>query len=115
MLKLTSGILEENWEGQKIDLKLVDQLTLVNQGNRGDFRVDENGVMRFGERVYVSDIPELEKSILEEGHKSGLSIHPGATKMYQDLKKLFWWPGMKKEVAEFVYACLTCQTSKVDL
>jgi hypothetical protein len=34
--------------------------------------------------------------------------------MYQDLKKLFWWPKMKKEVAEFVYACLVCQKSKVE-
>ena len=34
--------------------------------------------------------------------------------MYQDLKKLFWWPGMKKEVSKFVYACLTCQKSKIE-
>lgn len=37
---------------------------------------------------------------------SGLSIHPGATKMYEDLKKLFWWSDLKKEVAEFVYSYL---------
>lgn len=46
--------------------------------------------------------------------RSGLSIHPEATKMYQDLKKMFWWPGMKKDVAEFMYACLTCQKSKIE-
>ncbi|XP_027186075.1 uncharacterized protein [Cicer arietinum] len=40
--------------------------------------------------------------ILEEGHRSRLSIHPGATKMYKDLKKIFWWPKMKKDVAKFV-------------
>lgn len=34
--------------------------------------------------------------------------------MYQDLKKLFRWPGMKKEVAEIIYSCLTCQNSKVE-
>src|ERR1051325_10870451 len=70
--------------------------------------------MRFGDRVCVPDIAEIRKSILEEGHRSGLSIHPGATKMYGDLKKLFWWPGMKKEIAEFVYACLICQKSKIE-
>ena len=42
-----------------------------------------------GDRVCVPDVPELKKSIIEEGHRSGLSIHPGATKMYQDLKKVF--------------------------
>src|SRR4051812_28396910 len=70
--------------------------------------------MRFGNSVCIPDVLELKKSILEEKHRSSLSIHPGATKMYQDLKRLFWWPGMKKDVAEFVYVCLTCLKSKVE-
>ena len=45
--------------------------------------------------------------ILEESHRSKLMIHPGATKMYKDLKNLFWWPGMKSDMARFVYTCLT--------
>lgn len=45
--------------------------------------------MRFQDRVCVSGFPELKKRVLEEGHKSGLSIHLGATNMYQDLKKKF--------------------------
>ena len=57
---------------------------------------------------------ELKNAILEEAHKSNLSIHPGATKMYQDLKKLFWWPGMKRNVAEYVAACLICQKVKIE-
>jgi len=36
------------------------------------------------------------------------------TKMYQDLKETFWWQGMKKDVAQFVSACLTCQKAKVE-
>ena len=114
MLKLTSGILEEIRIGQKSDVNLVDKLTLINQDQGGEFRIDENDVMRFGDRVCVPDVAEIKKSILEEGHRSGMSIHPGATKMYHDLKKLFWWPGMKKEIAEFVYACLICQKSKIE-
>ena len=65
MLKLTSGIIEEIREGQKFDLKLVDQLTLINQGKGDKFRIDENGAMRFGDRVYVPDVLELKKSIIE--------------------------------------------------
>ncbi|PNY01683.1 retrotransposon-related protein [Trifolium pratense] len=114
MLKLTNDFLVEVKNGQKEDLSLVDRLVLINQGKEVDFKVDENGIIRFRERICVPDIPELKKRILEEGHRSGLSIHPGATKMYQDLKKLFWWPSMKKEIAEFVYACLICQKSKVE-
>src|SRR3954471_20884306 len=114
MLKLTSGILEEIREGQRADVELVDKLTLINQGKGGEFIIDENGIIRFGNRVCVPNVSELRKSILEEGHRSGLSIHHGATKMYHDLNKLFWWPGMKKEIFEFVYACLTCQKSEIE-
>lgn len=75
---------------------------LINQVKEVDFIVDKNGIMRFRDRVCVPNFPELKNRILEEGHMSSLSIHPGATKMYQDLKKMFWWLGMKKEVVEFV-------------
>lgn len=114
MLKLVSVILDEIREGQKYDVKLVDRLTLINQGQGGDFRIDENGVMSFGDRVCISNVAELKKSMLEEGHHSRLSIHPRATKMYHDLKRLFWCPGMKKEIVSFVYSCLTCQKSKIE-
>jgi len=59
-------------------------------------------------------VPELRKMILEEGHRSNLSIHPSATKMYQDLKMMFWWPNMKREVSEFAYACLVYQKAKIE-
>jgi len=114
MLKLTSNILEEIKNGQKEDLELVDRVVFVNQGKGGDFRLGENGVLMFRDRVCVPDVLELKRRILEEGHRSSLSIHLGATKMYQDLKRLFWWPGMKKEIAGFVYACLVCQKSKIE-
>jgi len=114
MLKLTSNILEEIKNGEKEDLELVDRVVLVNQGKGGDFRLDENGVLMFRGRVCVPDVLELKKRILEEGHRSSLSIHLGATKMYQNLKRLLWWPGMKKEIPEFVYACLICQKLKIE-
>jgi len=114
MLKLTSNILEEIKKDQKEDLELVDHVVLVNQGKGVDFRLDQNGVLMCRNRVCVSEVPELKKRILDEGHRSSLSIHPEATKMYQDLKWLLWWPGMKKEIVEFVYACLVCHKSKIE-
>lgn len=90
MLKLTSNILEEIENGQKEDLKLVDRVVLVNQGKGRDFRLGENGVLMFRNRVCVPSVLELKRRILEEGHRSSLSIHRGATKMYQDLKRLIW-------------------------
>ena len=70
--------------------------------------------MRCHDRVCVLDLGDLKKIILNEGHRTGWSIHPGATKMCQDLRKLFWWSGMKKDIAEFVYSCLSCQKSKIE-
>ena len=57
---------------------------------------------------------ELRIAILEEAHKSRLSFHPGMTKMYQDLKRNFWWNGMKRDIAEYVAKCLTCQKAKAE-
>jgi hypothetical protein len=62
----------------------------------------------------VSNIPELKQSIFEEGHKSILSIHPRATKMYQDLKEILWWASVKNDIAEFVCACLVLQKLRVE-
>ena len=56
----------------------------------------------------------LRKEILHEAHRSRFTIHPGGTKMYQDLKRTFWWEGMKREVAEFVSKCMTCQMVKAE-
>ena len=56
----------------------------------------------------------MKRLILEEGHKSRLNLHPSMTRMYQDLKETFWWQGMKKDVSQFVSACLTCQKAKVE-
>ena len=84
------------------------------KGKETNIKIDESGVMRFHGRVCVPDVPELKRMIMDEGHISRLSIHPGVTKMYQDLRKLFWWPGMKRQISKFVYACLTCQKSKIE-
>ncbi|GJV39115.1 putative reverse transcriptase domain-containing protein [Tanacetum coccineum] len=50
----------------------------------------------------------------EEFHKSKYSIHPGSDKMYQDMKKLYWWPKMKADIATCVRKCLTCASVKAE-
>lgn len=59
MLKLTSYIFEEIRDDQKIDVGLVDRVVLINQDKGCYFRIDENGMMRFSDRVCVPDVPEL--------------------------------------------------------
>ncbi|GJW42479.1 putative reverse transcriptase domain-containing protein [Tanacetum coccineum] len=57
---------------------------------------------------------EVRTLIMDKAHKSKYSIHLGADKMYYDLRDRFWWPGMKKNIAEYVSECLTCLKVKAE-
>ena len=74
----------------------------------------ENGVLKFEGRLCVADVPELKGKILQDSHGSRFAVHIGNTKMYQDVKQTFWWPNMKREIAEFVSQCLYCQQVKAE-
>jgi hypothetical protein len=76
------------------------------------FRLDEKGVLWFKDRLVVPKDKELRNQILDEAHSSKLSIHPGSSKMYQDLKSHFWWTNMKKEITTYVARCDTCYRVK---
>ena len=79
-----------------------------------EFEIKGDGGLRYKGRWCVPKDDELKKRILEEAHNSPYSVHPGGDKLYKDLKKTFWWPNMKKDVAEFVARCLTCQKVKFE-
>ncbi|XP_058774497.1 uncharacterized protein LOC131648787 [Vicia villosa] len=106
MLKIDNDFLNSIKEAQKLDVKMVDIIVGCGKSEKSDFKVDAQGVLRLRNRICIPDDNDMKRMILEEGHRSNLSIHPGATKMYQDLKKIFWWPRMKEDVARFVYAWL---------
>jgi hypothetical protein len=55
---------------------------------------------------------KLRKRIMDEAHLSKFSIHPGSTKMYQNLKQSFWWTRMRREIAKYVSECDICQRVK---
>nr|GEV18284.1 putative reverse transcriptase domain-containing protein [Tanacetum cinerariifolium] len=65
-------------------------------------------------RSWISHFGDLRDLIMHESHKSKYSIHHGSDKMYQDLKKLYWWPNMKAEIATYVNKCLTCAKVKIE-
>jgi hypothetical protein len=76
------------------------------------FRQDSKGVLWFGDRLVVPKNHELRKKLLDEAHLSKFSMHPGSNKMYHDLRILYWWTRMKREIAKYVSECDTYQRVK---
>jgi hypothetical protein len=95
-------------KGQKDDVKINEIWQLIIDGKGKDFLEDAEGVVWFKDRLCVPDIKSIRGLILKEAHETAYSIHPGSEKMYQDLKKRFWWYGMKREIAEYVVVCYSC-------
>jgi hypothetical protein len=73
-----------------------------------DFRENNQGILYFRERICVPNVSSLRKHILEEAHRGKYTIHSGDVKMYKDLKSVYWWSGMKRDVVDFISTCLTC-------
>ncbi|GKA53064.1 putative reverse transcriptase domain-containing protein [Tanacetum coccineum] len=67
-----------------------------------------DGTLCLNGRSWLPCYGDLRTVIMHESHKSKYSIHPGFDKMYQDMKKLYWWPNMKADIATYVNKCLTC-------
>uniref|UniRef100_A0A2N9IT26 Integrase catalytic domain-containing protein n=1 Tax=Fagus sylvatica TaxID=28930 RepID=A0A2N9IT26_FAGSY len=78
------------------------------------FQIDEKGVLRHGNRLCVPTCGDFKKRIMEEAHSTPYTVHPSATKMYRDVKAVFWWISMKNDIAKFVAECLTCQQVKAE-
>ena len=99
---------------QKLDPSLLELKRLVREGKIEVFSQGGDGALRYQGRLCVPDIDELRSMILIEAHNSSYSINPGSTKMYRDLREVYWWNGINKDIAEFVAKCPNCQQVKVE-
>ncbi|GJZ86377.1 putative reverse transcriptase domain-containing protein [Tanacetum coccineum] len=71
-----------------------------------------DGTLCLNGRSWLPCCGDLRTVIMHESHKSKYSIHPGSDKMYQDMKKLNFWPNMKADIANYVIKCLMCAKVK---
>ncbi|GJS15728.1 reverse transcriptase domain-containing protein [Tanacetum coccineum] len=103
-------ILAAQGEAFKDKNVMVEGLNGMNQ----QMEKRENGILYYMDRIWVSLIGGVRTKIMDEAHKTRYFVHPRADKMYYDLRDMYWWPGMKKEIAIYVSKCLTCAKVKAE-
>ncbi|GJT68372.1 putative reverse transcriptase domain-containing protein [Tanacetum coccineum] len=108
--KLPSQILKAQTEALKEENIKAENL----RGMDKSFEIRPDGTRCIKNRSWLPLFGNLRDLIMHDSHKSKYSIHPGSDKMYQDLKKLYWWPNMKAIIAEYVGKCLTCSRVKAE-
>ncbi|GKB57457.1 putative reverse transcriptase domain-containing protein [Tanacetum coccineum] len=121
-LDLPKQILNAQTEARKpenIKNEDVGGMLVENAKNPEAIRMEKlepraDGTLCLNGRSWLPCYGDLRTVIMHESHKSKYSIHPGSDKMYQDMKKLYWWPNMKADIATYVSKCLTCAKVKAE-
>ncbi|GJX18054.1 putative reverse transcriptase domain-containing protein [Tanacetum coccineum] len=109
-LNLPSQILNTQTEAKKEEKYTIEDLC----GMIKKLEPCTDGMLCLRNRSWIPCFGNLRALIMHESHKSKYSIHPGSDKMYNDIKKLYWWPNMKVEIATYVSKCLTCAKVKAE-
>ncbi|GJS79910.1 putative reverse transcriptase domain-containing protein [Tanacetum coccineum] len=108
---LQSSIKDRILAAQK---EAVDEFAVLQKGLDEMIEQRSDGTLYYLDRIWVPLKGEVRTLIMDEAHKSKYSVHPGADKMYYDLRDRYWWPRMKKDIAEYVSKCLTCLKVKAE-
>ena len=78
------------------------------------YSLNENDFLLYKDKLYVPNVPKVKLLILDEVYKTPYSGHPGYQKTITILRKEYFWPNMKTEVAEYITMCLECQQVKTE-
>ena len=102
-LMATPSLLSRVIESQGQDAEIVSIMDQVQSGTGDEgWTVHADGSLRYRGRVVVPQLIELREEILREFHCSRFAVHPGGTKMYRDLRRQYYWSGIKRHVGDFV-------------
>nr|GEW46677.1 RNA-directed DNA polymerase [Tanacetum cinerariifolium] len=113
-MKIHSSIKAKILEAQTEASKNTSTLTEMLKGLDKQLKRKEDGELYLAERIWVPVYGSLRTLIMNEAHATRYSVHPGADKMYYDLRGLYWWPKMKKDIAMYVSKYLTCSKVKAE-
>ncbi|GKA99474.1 putative reverse transcriptase domain-containing protein [Tanacetum coccineum] len=104
----------ENLKNEDVGGMLIENAKDPEKFRKEKLEPRADGTLCFNGRSWLPCYGDLRTVIMHESHKSKYSIHPGSDKMYQDMKKLYWWPNMKADIATYVSKCLTCAKVKAE-
>src|SRR5215468_4063503 len=107
-------LLQQIYDAQQRDPQVKKWQEGLSEEEAKKVQAHSDGWLYYNKRLVVPQTGEVRKQVLKEAHESPYTMHPGSTKMYQDLKQTYWWPGMKRDITEYVTKCLTCQQVKVE-
>nr|GEV37281.1 putative reverse transcriptase domain, ribonuclease H-like domain, aspartic peptidase domain protein [Tanacetum cinerariifolium] len=112
-------VYEKNYTTHDLELGAEGMSTTKGSGLSDDDWTEKlepsvDGTLCLNSRSWLPYYGDLRIVIMHESYKSKYSIHPGSEKMYQDIKKLYWWLNMKANIATYVSKCLTCAKVKAE-
>ena len=111
----TPSLLSKVIKSQGQDVELVSIKDRVQSGTCDEgWAIHTEGSLRYRRQVPVPQLTDLREEIHKEFYYSRFLVHLGGKKMYHDLRRQYYWNGMKRHVGDFIRRCLTCQQVKVE-
>ncbi|GKA08562.1 putative reverse transcriptase domain-containing protein [Tanacetum coccineum] len=104
----------ENLGVEDVGGMLIGNLRESNNLRKEKLKSRADGTLCLNNRSWLPCYGDLRNLIMHESHKSKYFVHLGSDKMYQEMKKLYWWPIMKADIATYVSKCLTCLKVKAE-
>nr|GEY60234.1 reverse transcriptase domain-containing protein [Tanacetum cinerariifolium] len=98
----------KNLDTEDVRGMLIENLRESDNPRKEKLEPHADGTLRLNNKSCLPCYGDLRTLIMHESYKSKYSIHSGSNKMYQDKKKLYWWPNIKVDIATYVSKCLTC-------
>ncbi|GJW79536.1 putative reverse transcriptase domain-containing protein [Tanacetum coccineum] len=105
---------QKNPESEDVEGMLIEASKDPGNLKKEKLEPRADGTLCFNNRSWLPVYGDLRALIMHESHKSKYSVHPGSDKMYQDMKRLYWWPNMKANIDTYVSKCLTCLRVKAE-